>query len=99
MRESGVRKHLHKRVKDLGGEYRAAKWIGRDHCPDDLVLLPGRAIWIEGKAPGKAAREGQLREHERMRAAGCEVVVLDTIEKIDEYLPLKDMNATVPTKT
>lgn len=88
MRESGVRKYLHARIKTLGGEYRAAKWIGRDHCPDDFCMLPDRNFWVEGKRPGKAARDGQIREHERMRAAGCEVVVLDTIQKIDAYLPL-----------
>ncbi len=87
MRESGVREYLHKRVKALGGTHRAAKWIARDHCPDDFILLPGRHLWVEAKRPGKDAEEGQAREHERMRAAGCEVYVLDTIEKIDRVLP------------
>ncbi len=89
MRESKVRKHLHARVKELGGDYRAAKWLGRDHCPDDFILLPaqGRHVYVESKRPGKAAREGQLREHERMRAAGCEVLLLDTIKKIDIAFP------------
>lgn len=88
MRESAVRKHLHERIKALGGEHRAMKWIGRDHAPDDFCMLPGRHFWVEAKRPGKAARDGQLREHDRMRAAGCEVLVLDTIEKIDAALPL-----------
>ena len=87
MRESQVRKYLHDRIKELGGEYRAAKWFGRDHCPDDFVMLPGRHLWVEGKRPGKDAEAGQAREHTRMRAAGCEVYVLDTIEKIDAVLP------------
>jgi hypothetical protein len=87
VRESAVRKHLHARIKALGGEHRAAKWFGRDHCPDDFVMLPGRHFWVEAKMPGKDAEPGQAREHERMRAAGCEVYVLDTIEKIDRVLP------------
>ena len=88
MKEASVRKHLHDRVKALGGEHRAVKYLGRDHSPDDLVLLPGRHVFVEAKRPGKAARPGQLREHDRLRAAGCEVVTLDTTEKIDAYFPL-----------
>lgn len=87
MKESAVRQHLHARVKELGGEHRAAAWLGRSHCPDDFIMLPGRHLYVESKRPGAAARAGQLREHERMRAAGCEVLLLDTIEKIDIALP------------
>lgn len=87
MKESAVRAHLHRRVKELGGEYRAAKWFGRSHCPDDFIMLPGRHLWVEAKRPGKVAEDAQAREHERMRAAHCEVYVLDTIEKIDRVLP------------
>ena len=41
---------------------------------------------VELKAPGIKPNEGQLREHERLRNAGFIVLVLDTIEKIDEVL-------------
>ena len=88
MRESKVRKALHDRIAALGGEYRAAKWIGARHCPDDFVMLDGRHIWVEGKRPGKTAREGQAREHERMRAAGCEVLVINTVALVDLHFPL-----------
>lgn len=87
MRESDVRAYLHRRVKALGGEHRAARWLGRDHCPDDFIMLPDRHLWVEAKRPTKEARAGQAREHIRMRAAGCEVYVLDTIEQIDKVLP------------
>lgn len=87
MKENAVRQHLHRRTKELGGEVRCVKWLGRAHAPDDLLLLPGRHVYVESKRPGKEGRAGQLREHERMRAAGCEVLLLDTIEKIDEAFP------------
>lgn len=87
MRESTVRAYLHARIKELGGEHRAIKYLGRNHAPDDLVLLPGRHVFVEGKRPGKEAREGQLREHKRLRLAGCEVITLNTIEAIDAYFP------------
>lgn len=40
---------------------------------------------IEVKRPGEKARAGQLREHQRLRDAGFEVYVLDTIEKVDNF--------------
>lgn len=43
--------------------------------------------FIETKAPGGKPTVGQLREHERMRAAGCVVLVISTEEQLDEWLP------------
>ena len=96
MKEKEVEAHLVKRVKELGGECRKVQWIGRIGAPDRLVMLPARgvecagtwfparAIWVELKAPGQKARPSQLREHERMRAMGQHVVVIDSIEGVEE---------------
>lgn len=86
--ERNVHVDLVKRVKLLGGEVRRVKWLGRAHAPDVLVMLPGRHVWVEEKRPGKEAEPGQLREHERMRNAGCTVLVIDSQEAIDRYFPL-----------
>lgn len=43
--------------------------------------------FIETKAPGGKPNPGQAREHERMRAAGCTVLVISTLEQLDEWLP------------
>lgn len=43
--------------------------------------------FIETKAPGGKPTVGQAREHERMRAAGCVVLVISTEEQLDEWLP------------
>jgi hypothetical protein len=40
--------------------------------------------FVELKAPGKVAEPHQAREHKRLRAAGFIVLVLDSIEAIDE---------------
>lgn len=87
MRESKVRDHLHARIAALGGEHRCLAYLGRKHAPDDLVLLPGRHVFVEGKRPKKDATARQAAEHERLRAAGCEVVTLNTIEAVDAYFP------------
>ena len=98
MKESVIEKHLVKRVKALGGEVRKVQWIGRRGAPDRLVMLSyrrvnqngfseeGNATWVELKAPGVKAEPHQLREHERMRAMGQRVVVIDSIEGVEELL-------------
>lgn len=40
MRESDIEDYLVKRVKELGGEVRKVRWIGRRGAPDRLVMLP-----------------------------------------------------------
>lgn len=99
MRESQIEKHLVKRVKELGGECRKVQFIGRRGAPDRLVMLPYRAsfstgdysrapesFWVELKVPGVKPEPHQLREHERMRKMGQRVVVIDSIEGVEELL-------------
>ena len=93
MRESEIEKYLVKRVKELGGEVRKVKWIGRNGAPDRLVMLPldqvdwqRSTIWVELKAPSKKAEPHQLREHKRMQAMGQRVEVVDSFERVEEIL-------------
>ncbi len=50
------------------------------------LTLAGRTIWVELKAPGVKPEPHQLREHERMRKMGQRVVVIDSIEGVEELL-------------
>lgn len=98
LRESDIEKYLVQRVKDLGGECRKVKWIGRPGAPDRIVMLPGvrsqvlseyrpnRTIWVELKAPGAKPEPHQLREHERMRKMGQWVEVVDSYERVEDIL-------------
>lgn len=92
MREREIEAYLVKRVKEVGGECRKVQWIGRHGAPDRIVMLPPRdreenpTTWVELKAPGEKARPSQVREHERMRAMGQRVVVIDSIEGVEELL-------------
>jgi len=61
--------------------------------PGNVLLNPPRTIWVELKRPGlkatfpKDAHErAQHREHERMRAMGQRVEVIDSFEGVDEVL-------------
>ena len=87
MRESKIEEYLHKRVKELGGEYRRLSWIGRNGANDDLVLLANRHALFECKRPGQKPTAAQAREHDRLRNAGLEVYVVSTYEEIDAILP------------
>lgn len=53
---------------------------------DTLMPSPPLSTWVELKAPGEKPRTSQLREHARMRAMGQHVVVIDSIEGVDELL-------------
>lgn len=98
MRESQIERHLVERVHALGGEVRKVRWLGRDGAPDRVVMLPEwvlignvwrrlpRTIWVECKAPGKEPEPHQEREHLRMRRMGQLVVVVDSIEAVEELL-------------
>jgi hypothetical protein len=97
MLERVIEAHLVKRVAQLGGH--AYKWVspGRVGVPDRIVMLPPitdgafwvgppRTIFVELKATGQKPKPHQLREHERLRALGQTVVVIDSIEQIEELL-------------
>lgn len=97
MRENVIEQHLVDLVKAIGGEVRKVQWIGRKGAPDRLVMLPsfchnnvvvigGRTIWVELKAPGEKVKPHQAREHERMRAMGQCVEVIDSIEGVEALL-------------
>lgn len=87
MRERDIRKALKARVEAHGGELRAVSWLGRANAPDVLCLLPDAHFFVETKRPGKDATAAQAREHERLRAAGCVVYVITTIEELDAWYP------------
>lgn len=93
VRESKIEAYLVKQVKELGGEVRKVKWIGRTGAPDRVVMLPYRArywtsetMWVELKATNKDATSAQDREHVRMRKMGQHVVVINSIEDVDLLL-------------
>lgn len=79
MKEHTVEEHLVKRVRELGGEIRKVKWIGRRGAPDRLVMLPWTAflctdtkdtrntIWVELKNP-ETILTFPANAHERQQA-------------------------------
>lgn len=96
VRESSIESHLKWQVAAHGGATRKFKSPGRPNVPDQIVIWPEEAVcgivakaeihFVELKAPGKKANSGQGREHKRLRNLGCTVLVLDTKDKIDNYV-------------
>jgi hypothetical protein len=57
------------------------------HDYDYPFDYPALHPFAETKRPKKSATAAQAREHERMRAAGCVVLVITTLEELDRWLP------------
>jgi hypothetical protein len=69
------------------GSPRAVEWLTAMQR-EVAAAMPGsgRAVWVELKAPGQVAAPHQAREHERMRAMGQRVVVIDSLQGVEELL-------------
>ena len=81
MLEKQIEAALCRRVRELGGLCEKFTSPARRAVPDRLVTLPGgRVVFVELKAPGKGATKQQQADHDRRRALGCEVLVIDSLE-------------------
>ena len=85
--EAKIEAYLVKQTKRLGGE--AAKFTSPSHRsrPDRIVMLPGGVLFfVELKAPKRKPTDAQVREHNRLRALGQRVEIIDSIESVDRLL-------------
>jgi hypothetical protein len=80
--ERQVEKHLMKKCKEHGIQYRKVGWLGTVGAPDRLLYING-GVYVELKAPGEELRKIQRHEHELMRNGGMQVFTIDTIEGVD----------------
>lgn len=84
MREKQIEAYLVKVAKQHGGVAEKFTSPGRRSVPDRLVQLPRNRIWfVECKATGQKPTEGQARDHEKRRARGHAVFVVDSYESVD----------------
>lgn len=86
MLESAIERAFVARVKSLGGMAEKFTSPGRRSVPDRIVTLPGGVIiFVELKRPGGKPTVAQLRDHERRRALGCDVRVIDSLEAVNAF--------------
>ena len=88
MLERDIEKALVKRIKALGGL--CEKFVSPSNIgvPDRIVTLPGKIVFIELKAPGKKPTSKQTKDHIKRRSYGCTVLVIDSLEGIEDAFPL-----------
>lgn len=87
MRERDIEAYLVTRCRRVGAL--CYKWTSPGHAgvPDRICVLPsGQVVFVELKAPGKKPTHAQLREHARLREYKQKVVVIDSIESVEELL-------------
>lgn len=84
--EKTIEAALVRRVKSLGGLCEKFTSPNRRAVPDRIVTLPGgRIIFVELKAPGRKPTALQSADHERRRALGCDVRVIDSLEAVNAF--------------
>lgn len=87
MEEQKIELYLKKQVELMGGK--AYKFVspGVRGVPDRIVIIPGGHIYfIELKEPGKKLRPLQKVIHNQLKNLRCDVRVIDTKEKVDEFI-------------
>ena len=84
--EKALERNLNKEVKALGGW--SIKLLSNfiTGLPDRLVLLNGRAYFVEVKSEGKKPSSIQRVVHKKLEALGFPVTIIDTTEKLDNFI-------------
>jgi len=86
MLEKDIENALVRKVKTLGGMCEKFTSPGRRSVPDRIITLPnGKIVFVEVKNTGKKPTELQLRDHERRRALGCDVRVIDNMDDVNAF--------------
>lgn len=80
MRERKIEKDAKKFAVKNGWYVRKFKTVNRRGVPDDIFIRAGVVMFIEFKKPGEPATEQQHLEHERIRAQGIQVHVVDSLQ-------------------
>tara|TARA_R110000868_G_scaffold244624_1_gene500980 strand:- start:452 stop:718 length:267 start_codon:yes stop_codon:yes gene_type:complete len=86
MLEKDIEAAFVRRVKALGGTAEKFTSPNRRSVPDRMVMLPGGVVvFVELKAPGKKPTEAQARDHNRRRAMGFVVNVIDNMRDAHNF--------------
>lgn len=85
IKERDIEKYLVKRVKEIGGEIRKVKWIGRKSAPDRIIFYYG-VYFVELKRPGEYLNPSQQREYIRLTQLKADVRCITTIQEVDDFI-------------
>lgn len=91
-REAQIEQAIVKEAENAGWLVRKVQYLGRSGAPDRWFFhrkRQGCPVLIEFKRPGGPVRSSQKREIEKLKAAGIEVHIVDSIERAREVLGLE----------
>lgn len=86
MLERDIEAYLVKRCKELDILCEKFTSPQRRSVPDRILTYCGRVLFVELKATDKKPTEAQVRDHERRRDHGAEVVWLDSKAGVDALM-------------
>lgn len=87
MRESKHESHLRRRIEAVGGQCWKFTSPGLVGVPDRIVMLPDGRLWfVELKATNGQVSTPQGRRHKTLWSLGQKVLVLNTIEAVDQFV-------------
>jgi hypothetical protein len=85
--ENTVEGYLRKKVGAVRGKCYKFVCPGHVGAPDRICIFPGgRIYFVETKAPGGKPRPTQLMFHRELAELGVTVRVIDTQEKVREFV-------------
>ena len=84
--ENDIETYFTKQVKLHHGE--CFKFVSPSNrgVPDRIVILNGHTVFVELKAPDEKPRKLQVAVIKKMIRAGADVRVIDTKEKVDDFI-------------
>lgn len=84
--EKKIERHLVKEIEKLKGK--AYKFTSPSNAgvPDRIILIKGKAYFVELKAPGKKLRPLQEFQKQQFEKLGFKVYVIDSLEKVEEFI-------------
>ena len=81
MRESLIEKKVSDYATEQGWLVYKFSSPGSRAVPNKIYMKAGKVFFIEFKSPGKKPTKLQLKTHERIKAQGISVFVIDDIEE------------------
>lgn len=84
--EKSVEQYLIRRVKACGGMCIKLQCTGINGIPDRIVLIHGRCVFVELKAPGGRLSAVQEVRIKQLRDMGFSVYILYNFEQVDNFI-------------
>lgn len=84
--EGKIEKRLKNEIEKLNGKAYKFSSPGNNGVPDRIILLKGKCYFVELKKPGEDLRPLQKAVKKKFKKLGFNVYVIDSIEKVGEFI-------------